>query len=456
MSRPHATFWAPSALLGDVWVDGVRIHVNEIGDVASIDSGGPHPGDQRLPGAVIPGMPNLHSHAFQRALLGRTQRKGPGDDSFWTWREAMYGSLDHLGPVEVEAITAWLCVELLEGGFTQLGEFHYVHHQPDGTPYADRAELARRVIAGARTAGMGLTMLPVLYAASGFGPLPPSHGQRRFIDSADGVLRLIDALRPECGPDLRLGLAPHSLRAVPPEALEEALVGLPSDAPVHIHIAEQTAEVRACQAWSGKRPIAWLLDHHDVDGRWCLVHATHLDADELDRVARSGAVVGLCPTTEADLGDGVFPATDLIAGGGHYGVGTDSHVGRSAPAELRLLEYGQRLRDQRRIRVLGPEDAHAGAALWRDAARGGAQALGVLAGSIAPGHRADFVSLDPEHAVLEGLSGDALLDGLVLGQGDTAVHTVVSGGRVVVEAGRHHRRDALRAPFRRAIQRLFP
>lgn len=453
MSR---AFFAPSALLPTGWASDVRFEVDARGVLSGVARDAA-PGDAiRLPGPVVPGMPDLHSHAFQRALVGRTQVAGPGEDSFWTWRQAMYRSLDRLGPDEVAAVAGWLAVELLEGGFTGVAEFHYVHHQPDGTPYADRAELARRTLHALRTAGLSVAMLPVLYAHSGFGGQAPAPGQRRFINDVDGILGIVDALQAESAadPGVTVGLAPHSLRAVTPDELAAAVRGLPFAAPVHIHISEQAKEVADCIAWSGARPVRWLLDHAAVDARWCLVHATHLDDGELAELARSGAVAGLCPTTEADLGDGLFPAVSYARAGGAFGVGTDSHVGRSAAAELRLLEYGQRLRDQRRARVLPPGESHVGAALWRACAAGGAQALGMQTGRLAVGLAADLVALDAEHPALIGLAGDALLDAVVLGQGDGAVHTVVARGEVVVEDGRHRDRAERLGAFRAAMTRL--
>jgi len=449
-------YFAPSALLPDGWASAVRMEVDTFGRLSRVEAGASADGAVRLPGPVVPGMPNLHSHAFQRALIGRTQVAGPGEDSFWTWRKAMYASLDRLGPDEVAAVAGWLAVELLEGGFTGIAEFHYVHHQPDGTPYANPAELGQRTLSALRSAGLSVAMLPVLYAHSGFGGQAPVPGQRRFLNDVEGVLRIVEAIRDHAAgdPGVRVGLAPHSLRAVTPDELRAAVAGLLANAPIHVHIAEQQKEVEDCIAWSGAPPVRWLLDHAPVDGRWCLVHATHVRPDEVEGMAAAGCIAGLCPTTEADLGDGIFPAVDFVRMGGRLGVGTDSHVGRSAAAELRLLEYGQRLRDQRRARVLPPGERHTGAALWRAAAAGGAQALGLDTGRLSVGAAADLVALDADHPALIGLDGDALLDAVVLGQGDGAVDTVVARGAVVVEGGRHREREARLEAFRDAMARL--
>lgn len=438
----------------------MRFDVGANGALTAVVPGSEPSGCVRLAGPVVPGLSNLHSHAFQRLLVGRTQRATAERDSFWTWRTAMYGALHSLGPEALRAIAAGLYVELLEGGFTAVGEFHYVHHRPDGRPYDCQTDLSDAVLAGACDAGIALCHLPVLYQTGGFGGVPPTEGQRRFICDTDQLLRILEGLAPKLAahPDHNLGVAPHSLRAVPPDALERIVSGLRAlpggeTAPVHIHIAEQQAEVEACVAWSGARPVQWLLDHAPVDGRWCLVHATHLDPTELAGLVRSGAVAGLCPTTEADLGDGVFPLPSYLSAGGAFGVGTDSHVGRSATAELRLLEHGQRLVTQSRCVVRSPETPHNGAALWLQAAAGGAQALGRPAGALVVGQRADLVVFDPDHPVLWGLDGDAVFDGAIHG-GESPVHTVVVGGKVTVECGRHIHRDALLQGLRVAISEV--
>ncbi|RYF32761.1 MAG: formimidoylglutamate deiminase, partial [Comamonadaceae bacterium] len=307
--------FAADALLPTGWAKNVSLAWDAAGRLVGVDAGAvPEAGVAVARGPVIPGVPNLHSHAFQRAIAGlteyRSQSVDGAQDSFWSWRTLMYRFASRLGPDELEAIALGLYVEMIEAGYTSVCEFHYVHHDADGRPYADDATLALALMRAAQRAGIGLTLLPVLYQTSGFGGLPPNEGQRRFIRSTDSMLRLLERLKPLCGAqDARLGLAPHSLRAVPPEGLREALAGLDAidaTAPIHIHIAEQTKEVDDCVAWSGQRPVAWLLDHAPVDARWCLVHATHMDAAEYRRAAASGAVAGLCPTTEANLGDGIF------------------------------------------------------------------------------------------------------------------------------------------------------
>ena len=315
-------------LTPDGWLAPGRIEIGDDGRIAGVEAGDK---GERIGGIALPGMPNLHSHAFQRAMAGLTERAGPGADSFWTWREVMYGFVDRLGPDDAEAVAAQLYCEMLKAGYTAVAEFHYLHHAPDGGPYDDLAEMAERVTRAARRTGIALTLLPVLYNAGGFGGAPVGGAQRRFANDAERLLRIVETMRRRHGadPDFRVGLAPHSLRAVGPGSLAEAVAGLDSmdrDAPIHIHIAEQTREVEDCVARSGKRPVDWLLGEHEVGRRWCFVHATHMTAEETRALAATGAVAGLCPTTEANLGDGLFPLEAYLEAGGRLGIGSDSHV----------------------------------------------------------------------------------------------------------------------------------
>jgi formimidoylglutamate deiminase len=345
---------------------------------------------------------------------------------------------------------------MLEAGYTAVGEFHYLHHQPDGRPYDDPAELSLAILAAQRTSGIGLTHLPVLYMAGGFGGAPPDAGQRRFLHDLDGFARLLDRLRPIFAddPDLRLGIAPHSLRAVPDAALRHVTDALDPTAPVHIHVAEQVKEVRDCLAWCGRRPVAHLLDAAPVGPRWCLIHATHMDDDETTALARSGAVAGLCPTTEANLGDGLFNLAAFLDAGGRFGIGSDSHVGVSPIEELRWLEYGQRLTSLRRLVAATETERHCGARLWQAALAGGAQALGRRIGRLAPGHGADLVRLDTDHPLLLGPADASLLDRLVFSGNANPVRDVMVGGRWRVRDGRHHERERIAASYRDAIGRL--
>jgi formimidoylglutamate deiminase len=464
---PSQFLFAPRALLPAGWAGDVLLEIAGDGSLvaATPDQVAP-PGARRAAGPVLPGMPNLHSHAFQRAMAGLAERAGqagtPGEaDSFWTWRQAMYGFVGRLTPAQNEAIAAQLYVEMLKAGYTAVGEFHYLHHDPDGRPYADPAEMSGRIAAAAAAAGIGLTLLPVLYAQGGFGGQPTGPGQRRFRHDVDGFLRLVEALavRHRGDPQVRLGIAPHSLRAVTPDQLAAAVAGLHAldgTAPVHIHIAEQVREVEDCLAWSGARPVAWLLDNAAPDQRWCLVHATHMDADETARLAASGAVAGLCPTTEANLGDGLFEAPAYLAQGGRWGIGSDSHISVSPVEELRWLEYGQRLLHRRRNLLLPGNRAGAsvGAALYAGALAGGAQALGRPIGRLAPGARADLLVLDADSPSLLGRADDVLLDALVFAGNANPVRDVMVGGRWVVEQGRHHAEADLFARYRQALAEL--
>jgi formimidoylglutamate deiminase len=443
-----------AAMLPGGWAKDVRIGV-EGGAIVSVESGASaRDGDERVKGVAIPGMINAHSHAFQRAFAGLAERRGAGEDSFWTWRDAMYRAASLLTPELMHAIAAQLYAEMLAAGYTSVVEFHYVHHQPDGRPYSDPSTMAQALIAAADEAGIGLTLLPVLYQASGFGGGPPRDDQKRFLNSVDQLLHIVEDAKRAAGPTLQVGLALHSLRAVPPEALREAVAAVP-DAPIHIHVAEQSGEVEDCLAWSGKRPVEWLLDEVPVDERWCLVHATHLTESETERLACSGATVALCPTTEANLGDGFFPVEDYLRHGGGFAVGSDSHVSVDPFEELRWLEYSQRLLTRRRSLVASVDDPHPGAQLWRRALTGGTSACGRPVGAIAVGARADLVIVDPEHPALLTGAGDALLDTLVFHSGPrAAVQRVICGGEWVVSEGRHVRAHAVGQAYAQAVQPL--
>jgi formimidoylglutamate deiminase len=440
---------AERALLPDGWAEEVAIEVED-GAIAAVVPGGSQ--GERL-GVVIPGMVDLHSHAFQRAMAGLTERLLPGEASFWSWREVMYRFLERIGPEEQLAIARQLFVELLEGGYTSVVEFHYLHHAPDGRPYDDRAAMSHAVVEAAREAGIGLTLLPALYMTGGFGGRPPDPGQERFLHDMEPFLRLVETLRAGEGPELCVGVAPHSLRAVPEEALSRVVAAAPG--PVHIHLAEQPREVRDCLEHCGRRPVDRLLDLVEVDSRFCCIHATHMDEAEVVRLARTGAVAGLCPTTEANLGDGVFELPGFLDAGGGIGIGSDSNVSVGPVEELRLLEYGQRLALLRRSVAASDSDRHTGARLWRLALRGGAQASGRPVGALEKGRRADLLVLDPDHPALTGRRDDALLDSLVFGPSAGAIREVRVGGRVVVRDGRHVDRERAAAGFRGAMARLL-
>jgi formimidoylglutamate deiminase len=452
--------FAETALLPVGFADRVRLEVDARGDLAEIEIGAGPGGAERLAGVVLPGMPNVHSHAFQRAMAGLAERLAPGEASFWTWREVMYRFLERIGPHELRAIATQLYVEMLEAGYTAVGEFHYLHHQPDGRPYADPAELSSAIIEAQQSSGIGLTHLPVLYMAGGFGGVPPEAGQRRFVHDPDRFAELLEGLAPRfaANPDLRLGLAPHSLRAVPDQALRDVVAladRIDPAAPIHIHVAEQVKEVRDCLEWCGARPVHHLFDTAPVGPRWCVIHATHMNEAETAMLARSGAVAGLCPTTEANLGDGLFDLGGYLAAGGRFGIGSDSHVSISPIEELRWLEYGQRLDGLRRLVAASEEQPHCGARLWRDGLAGGAQALGRRIGRLEPGYRADLIRLDAAHPILAGRAGEILLDALVFSGNVNLVRDVMVGGRWLVRDGRHVRREEIAEGYRAAVKRLI-
>ncbi|MDO9336323.1 MAG: formimidoylglutamate deiminase [Caulobacter sp.] len=442
------TLFLDRALLPDGWASGVRLTI-EGGMITARQSGQtPRTGEARE-ALGVPGLPNLHSHAFQRAMAGLAERRGPAADSFWTWREVMYRFLARLGPDEVEAIAAYAFADMLEAGFTAVAEFHYLHHSPDGSPYADVAELARRHLKAADDTGIGITLLPVFYAHATFGGEPPTPGQRRFINDPNRFARIVEALQKD---GATVGVAPHSLRAATPDELQ-AILPL-TTGPVHIHAAEQVKEVEDCLAWSGQRPVEWLLDHAGVDPRWCLIHATHLTQAETLRLAISGAVAGLCPITEANLGDGIFPASDYLAAAGAFGIGTDSNIAIDAAGELRQLEYAQRLTLRGRNLLSQAEGESTGRALLTGALRGGAQALGQRLGTLAIDHRADVVCLDMDHPDMAGRGDDLALDTWIFSQGRAAISSVYAGGRRVVENGRHLGRSAINARYSTVLRGL--
>jgi len=443
------------ALLPDGWARNVGLDL-EGGTIVAVQADASPEGREHLAGIAVPGLPNLHSHTFQRGMAGLAETRGPEGDSFWTWRQVMYRFLGSLTPDDVEAIAAFAMMEMLEGGFTSLAEFHYLHHGPDGRSYADIAELSGRIVAAAKETGMGLTLLPVFYAQGGFGGAAPAEGQRRFINDIERYSRLVEGARKAVAglDDAVVGLAPHSLRAVTPESLGE-VVSMAGEGPIHIHIAEQVKEVEDCLAWSGQRPVSWLLDHAPVDYRWCLIHATHLEAQEIGGIAARGAVAGLCPITEANLGDGIFEGIDYLAVGGRFGVGSDSNVQISAPGELRQFEYSQRLKHRARNVLADREGQSTGRGLYEKALAGGTQALGRRLGAIAAGQRADFVILDDGHPDLAAVSGDRWIDSYIFVAGKSAIDTVVVGGRMVVTKGRHVGRDAIAARYSRAMARIL-
>ncbi|MBE0452537.1 formimidoylglutamate deiminase [Roseovarius autotrophicus] len=448
--------WAEQALLAGGWARDVAVTLDDAGRIAALrPDSRPEPGARRV-GALLPAPANLHSHAFQRAMAGLTERRGPDPrDTFWTWRQLMFRFLDRLGPDDVQAITAFVQMQMLESGYAAVAEFHYLHHAPGGRPYQSLAEMSARVVAAAGQSGIGLTLLPVLYQYGGCDQRALAAGQIRFGNDPDRFARLVDeagqALAALPG-DARLGVAPHSLRAVSPEGLAMA-VALRPDAPLHMHLAEQVAEVEEVQAVRGARPVEWLLDHAQVTARWCLIHCTQMQRRETLTLAATGAVAGLCPITESSLGDGIFDGVAWTGAGGLWGIGSDSNIRISLSEELRSLDYSQRLRDRSRA-ALATADRSTGRVLLESAARGGAKACGRDAGVLAVGKLADLVALDTGHVDLEGRQGDSLLDAFIFAADDRAVCDVWSAGRHLVSEGRHVKHDDITRAYRAVTRRL--
>ncbi|MGC2777367.1 MAG: formimidoylglutamate deiminase [Bradyrhizobium sp.] len=450
-----ASLHLASALLPSGWAEDVQVVISN-GTISAVTAGVPPAPDDERHRVAIPGIASLHSHAFQRGMAGLAEISGHSTDTFWTWRETMYRFALAMSPDDVEAVATLLYVEMLERGFTRVGEFHYLHHDRDGRPYADIAEMAGRIASASQASGIGLTLLPSFYAHGGFGGAAPHDGQRRFICNVDQFAKLLAAsrraIRPLAGANL--GIAPHSLRAVAPDELT-ALVPLAEGGPVHIHAAEQVKEVEDCLAWSGQRSVAWLLDHAGVDARWCLIHATHMTPDETATLAARRAVAGLCPVTEASLGDGIFPARNYLGANGRIGIGTDSNVLVGITDELRQLEYGQRLTHRERNVLTSGPGASTGRTLFDAALTGGAQALAQPHAGLQVGARADIVTLDFSHPSLAGRTRDALLDGWIFATSNDAIDCVWAGGDQVVVNGRHRLREVARRGCNDAVRRLL-
>ncbi|CAD0186216.1 8-oxoguanine deaminase [Ruegeria sp. THAF57] len=444
---------AKTALLGSDWVHDLLVKV-EKGRIAQLQTGvAAKPDDVRVD-VLLPALANLHSHAFQRAIAGMTEVRAAGRESFWTWRTLMYRFLDRLTPEQVQAIAALVYMEMQEAGYASVGEFHYVHNQPGGQPYDTPSELSQRIFAAASQTGIGLTHLPVLYTYGGVRQEPLTGGQLRFGNSTNQFLKLVeDCQKALPHADSAIGIAPHSLRATTAQDIRAVLDARPTG-PVHMHIAEQVQEVSDVEAALGDRPVSWLLSNFDVDSRWCLIHATHMTNAETQRLARSEAVAGLCPITEANLGDGIFNGAEYINNGGRFGIGSDSNIRISLPEELRMLEYSQRLRDRVRTIMVSPEGS-VGHALYTGAACGGAQALGRNGGEIAVGKLADLVAIDQSHSTLCALREDQVLDGLCFAAPDGLVTDLWSAGRHMVRLGRHIHREQIIPSYRAAIAELL-
>jgi formimidoylglutamate deiminase len=446
------SLWFENALLPTGWAQSVRVEIVD-GLIVAVETEAMPKSEDERHRLALPGLANVHSHGFQRGMAGLAEYRGVSDDDFWSWREVMYRFLDHLTPDDVEAINAMAYVEMLEGGFIHVGEFHYLHNDADGARYTNPAEMAERVVAAADATGIGLTLLSVFYAHSDFGGAPPKHGQRRFLSDIDSFAKLLEASKSALPSDAVLGVAPHSLRAVTADELQ-ALRALHPNGPIHIHAAEQTKEVEASLAFSGARPVEWLLDNAGVDARWCLIHATHMTDRETDGLAKSGAVAGLCPVTEANLGDGIFPALRYLAAGGRVGIGTDSNILIGAAEELRALEYSQRLNHRARNVMANDQQPSVGGHMFNAALSGGAQSLGIASG-IAAGMRADIVTLNLEHPSLYGRTGDQLLDSWVFAANRDGIDVVWRHGRKLVSNGRHIAAEPIKTRYKKVLKRIM-
>lgn len=443
--RDASLLWTPAGWRGDAGLEAEGGRIRRVLDAEPSWDGG----------WVLPGIPNLHSHAFQRVMAGLAERQTHAQDSFWTWRETMYRIAARFDPDSLQAVAAQLYVEMLEAGYTTVCEFHYLHHAPDGRPYADPAAMSKALVAAARETGIRLTLLPVLYMAGGFDRRPLSERQRRFGHDLDAFLRLVESLRALEDEALRVGVAFHSLRAVPPEAMDAALAALPPDIPLHIHIAEQIGEVQDCLAVRNVRPVEWLLDHAPVDARWTLVHATHLTGPETAAVAASGATVAICPTTEANLGDGLFPLREYLDAGGAWGIGSDSHVSVSPVEELRWLEYGQRLQTRHRNIAVRADNGSVGETLLHGTLASGAAATGQAVGLLAPGQAADWIVLDAQAPVFAGARPADVADRWLFAGNRPLVREVRVAGEAVVRGGRHRDREAIAARYRSTVAALL-
>ena len=453
----NVNLFAELALISEGWAQNVRISVGKDGKITEVESGvDPDQLDCKLQNRILlPAMANLHSHSFQRSMAGMTEKRDKNPDSFWSWRDKMYGFLEQLNPEHVEAIAALVFMEMLESGYASVGEFHYLHHQHGGQPYENVAETSSRILSAALQTGIGLTHLPVFYMQGGMNGEQLSKGQLRFRNNVDQYFLLLEQIEngiKRAPDDYMLGIAPHSLRAVSTESLNEILDSR-QFGPVHIHISEQQKEVEDFEDKFGKRPVNWLMDNASVDQRWCLVHATHMSNEETIKLAESGAVAGLCPLTEANLGDGTFNGFEYVSYGGKYGIGSDSNVRISLVEELRMLEYSQRL--LRKTRNVMGESGSLGKSLYISALSGGAQALSRNSGSISSGQWADFLTLDSDNLAFFGSSEDEILDRWIFSAEDSLIRDVWSAGRQIVVEGRHVKHEQIEKQYRNIIKQLY-
>ncbi len=453
--------WAKSALLADGWANSVEITIDASGNIEQVTADTPYQSGECY-GVIVPGIPNVHSHAHQRAMSGLGERAGESidsaKDSFWTWRKVMYHYLERIQPEHLHHIAAQLYLEMLKAGYTCVGEFQYLHHNLDGTAYDNRAEMSLQCMQAAKEVGLGFTALPVLYQYGGFGSSAAISGQRRFLNDSAGFVHIVEALQAESSSDANtsVGIAPHSLRAISQELLSDVInsLGIDNLAAIHIHIAEQIKEVDDCLAWSGQRPVEWLFNRFEVNRQWCLIHATHITDSETQAMAKSGCVAGLCPSTEANLGDGFFNAIEYARHNGHWAIGSDSHISIDPIEELRWLEYGQRLITRSRNVLVSARNTNTGRNLIDGALQGGAMACGRKIGKIESGYRADLVIVNDKHPRLYGRSENDLLDSWVFSGNENMVDTVYVGGGKVIDQGVHANEEAVATKYRQTIDQL--
>jgi len=449
--------YAKNILLADGWARDKTLTIVK-GVITEISSGYVD-NAERIKGSIIPGMVNCHSHAFQRAFAGFSEQGSEGQDSFWTWRKVMYKFLAQLTTENVEVIASQLYIEMLKMGYTRVAEFHYLHHEINGSNHSTLSAMAEALFKAAKTSGIGLTMLPVLYQFSGFGAQVPNDGQKRFINSTKQFNKLVsDCFKlSEHYSNTNVGIAPHSLRAVDKDSLMQAVAhvrNLNAKAPIHIHIAEQQKEVDDCLAYFGQRPVQWLLDNMTLDAQWCLIHATHINEQERKGIIATKAIAGICPTTEANLGDGIFPTTDFFAEGGTFAIGSDSHISVNPIEELRWLEYAQRLSQQKRALLAAKNQASVGANLWQKAALGGAQSTNSNSGELAIGKQADLLVLDVQHTRLFANSEQHIMDSFIFASQQNPVRDVMVNGRWVILAGQHSSEEGIAHSFSEILETL--
>jgi formimidoylglutamate deiminase len=452
--------WSASALLPQGWAKEVEVTLDSKGNIEQVSSEIPYSEGERV-GVLIPGIPNVHSHAHQRAMAGLGERAGQtadsAKDSFWTWRKVMYHYLERIQPEHLFHISAQLYLEMLKAGYTCVGEFQYLHHDINGRAYDNRAEMSLQCMSAAASVGLGFTALPVLYRHGGFGEADPIDGQRRFLNDSDEFVEIVNALQFASKSDANtsVGIAPHSLRAVSQPLLQDVIDSCGGNlAAIHLHIAEQTKEVDDCLAWSQQRPVEWLFNHFDVSSDWCLIHATHMTPEETLLMANSSCVAGICPTTEANLGDGFFNAIDYLKSNGRWAIGSDSHISIDPVEELRWFEYGQRLSTRSRNLLVSTDKVNTGQNLLAGALAGGAQACGRKIGHIKPGYRADFIVLDDNHPRLYGRTQEDLIDSWIFSGNTNLVNSVYVGGEKVIDAGHHVLEETIAQNFRNTLDEL--